>query len=344
MRHLLVTGGFGFAMAHVVRQWLEADRANRAAVVDIAPPDAVAARFFGTLTGRIDAIVGDVRDPSLYARLPKGVDAVVAGAAVTPHAWRDAEGTLHEPEKEDPLAVIETNVMGLARLLDWWRRSPGQGVFVNLSSGSVYARDVDERAPGAMFVREDQHVGPDGLYDVTKLTGEQIARRFAALYGFPAVSLRLSGLFGPMDRYTSVRRVRCVPQIVAVNALRGRPTRVVSADTVGDWVAASDVARAVMMILGAPKGALRHHAYNIAAGRLATFGELARTLAPLTGGCELDEVPAEVAEIVQPPEQRTARWGAYDCARAKADFGWEARPLAETLAEYVDWLKAEMGV
>ena len=34
--HLLVTGGTGFVMAHVVRQHLRADPAARATVVDIA--------------------------------------------------------------------------------------------------------------------------------------------------------------------------------------------------------------------------------------------------------------------------------------------------------------------
>ncbi|MFN0114733.1 MAG: NAD-dependent epimerase/dehydratase family protein [Paracoccaceae bacterium] len=341
MRHILVTGGFGFAMAHVVRQWLQADARNRVTVADLGPPDAVALRFFGPLMGRIAAIAGDVRDPGLYARLPAGVDAVVAGAAITPHAWRDHDGT-HDPERDDPLAVIDTNITGLARLLDWWRKAPGQGAFVTLSSGSVYAREAPQDAPGASFVREDQHVAPDGLYDVTKLAAELVTRRFAALYGFPAVSLRLSGVFGPMDRTTSVRRVRCVPQIVAVNALRGEPTYVVSTETAGDWVAASDVARAILMILAAPAGALRHDVYNIAAGKLVTLRELAGLVASLTGECRLEEAPVFLAEIAQPREQRTARWGAYDCSRARDDFGWEPRRLAETLAEYVDWLKREM--
>ncbi|MBI1218157.1 MAG: NAD-dependent epimerase/dehydratase family protein [Rhodobacteraceae bacterium] len=335
--HLLVTGGTGFAMAHVVRQHLSADPAARATVVDIAPPDAQARRFFAGLGPRMQMVTADLTDPAAYATLPADADAVVHGAALTPHRYTTTDGILHWPERDTPLRVIETNIMATARMLDWWRQQPGRGAFVNLSSGSVYAPEV----PGVEFVAEDDHVLPDALYDITKYTGERLTRRFAALYERPMLSVRLSSVFGAMDRATVARHVRCIPQRLAMNALAGRPTRVVSAQATGDYVSAADVARAIRLLLAAPPGALHHDAYNIADARLTTIAELQVLLAPLTGGCPVEEVPAATAEITQPAALRTGKYAAYDTARLRRDTGWAPRPLAETLAEYVDWLRAE---
>ncbi len=337
--HLLVTGGMGFAMAHVVRQWLLADPSHVVTVVDLSPPDAVAGRFFAAVSDRMRVITGDLRRADLYDRLPASIDAVVHGAAATPSPYIDADGRQRSPEADTPLEVLDINIMATARLLDWWRKRPGSGWFVNLSSGAVYARSLPMDAPGALFVAEDQHVAPDGLYGVSKLAGEQIARRFGVIHRLPVVSLRLSGVFGAMDRITALRRVRCIPQVLAVNALAGRTTRVASLQAAGDFVAAADVARAVVMILQTPPVALRHPVYNIAAGALTSVAELAALIGNHVGECRLEV--ASDPEISQLPNQRTGRFAAYDIARAAADFGWTPRPLAETLADYVGWVKAE---
>ncbi|MEZ5778615.1 MAG: NAD(P)-dependent oxidoreductase [Paracoccaceae bacterium] len=343
MRHLLVTGGTGFVMAHVVRAWLLAGSGHRVTVLDISEPDAAARRFFEPVLDRITFVAGDVAEPSSYSNLP-AVDAVVHGATITPHPYRDKAGALRAPEREEPARVIRTNIMGTTRLLDWARRMPAIERVVNISSGSVYARAVPETVAGALFVGEDQHVAPDGLYDITKLTGEMLAARFGTLFGLKAVSFRLSGVFGAMDRFTPARHVRCVPQVMAVNALAGRETRVLSTAASGDFVSAADVARAVLLALAEPEDALRHPVYNIAGGELVTYAELAAVIGAHTGGCVLKEVPADKAELSSPPDQRTGRFAAYDIARASRDFGWSPRPLSDTVGEYIDWLRAEASI
>lgn len=335
--HLLVTGGTGFVLAHVVRQHLLADPEARATVVDLAAPDGPARRFFAGLEGRMRVVVTDLTDPAAYATLPGDVDAVVHGAAMTPHRYTALDGAEHWPERDGPLRIVETNIMATARLLDWWRGQPGGGRFVYLSSGSVYAPEV----PGVEFVGEDDHVRPDALYDITKYTGERLTRRFGALYGRPMVSVRLSSVFGAMDRATGARHVRCIPQRLAMNALAGRLSRVVSAEATGDYVSAADVARAIRLVVAAPEGRLAHSVYNIANARLTTISELQALLAPLTGGCPVEVVAEAEAEITQPASLRTGKYAAYDTTRLAADTGWSPRPLAETLAEYVEWLKAE---
>lgn len=64
-------------------------------------------------------------------------------------------------------------------------------------------------------------------------------------------------------------------------------------------------------------------------------------IAAVTGACPVEVVPAAQAEITQGAGLRTGKYAAYDTARARADFGWQPRPLPETLAEYIGWLRAE---
>ena len=73
----------------------------------------------------------------------------------------------------------------------------------------------------------------------------------------PSASVRLSAVFGPMDRETRSRHVRCVPWLIAHLAIAGEELRVSAYDAVGDWIHASDVAEAITRLLRAPACAIR---------------------------------------------------------------------------------------
>ncbi|MCE2520197.1 MAG: NAD-dependent epimerase/dehydratase family protein [Alphaproteobacteria bacterium] len=83
---LLVTGGTGFVMSHVVRTWLERHPSASVVSVDIAPPDSLAERFFEPVRERLSVVTGDVRDPHLLGAIPgnESITHVVCGAAMTP--------------------------------------------------------------------------------------------------------------------------------------------------------------------------------------------------------------------------------------------------------------------
>src|SRR5690606_263743 len=103
---LLVTGGGGLVMAHVVRRWLESDPAVRAVVLDAAPLDAVATAFFAPVADRLEVRRGDVREAAVWDALPDDITHLVHGAAMTPHSWRDEAGNLHRVEWERPLDIV----------------------------------------------------------------------------------------------------------------------------------------------------------------------------------------------------------------------------------------------
>ncbi len=333
-RHLLVTGGTGFAMAHVARAWLSRGRERRVTLVDMAPLDAPAERYLSRWRDRIELVSGSVSDAATWARAPRDVDFLVHGAAVTPHPFRAGDGSWREPEKEDPVKVLDANVIGAARAFDWAGGLPSLKRIVNVGSGSVYAYEVPAEEPDAELMHEDRYVAPEGLYDVSKHAAEMIGRRLARLHGMSLASVRLSGVFGPLDRYTGVRHVDSPIKTLVTRVIAGRTIGAVSLETAGDFVYAPDVADGILRLLEAPADALRHEVYNLAGGALVSLAELCDLLAPHTGRPAVEIVAPQEAHISQPPEQRTGRFAAYDISRAAADVGWRPRPLGESLADY----------
>lgn len=339
-RTAVITGGGGFVIANFVRLWLERDPAARAIVLDAAPLDAAAKRYFASVAERLQFVVADVARASSWDGLPEDVGYVVHGAAVTPMRYVDPEGRRRDPEREDPLRVIEANVMGTARALDWARRRPALARMVYVSTGSVYADAVPAQEADPFPLPEEGHIGPEALYDITKYAGEMLAGRFAALYGLPVVTARLASVFGPMDRPTPFRNVRNVANHVAHAAAAGRPIKAVSAEAVGDYIYAPDVAEAIRLMLPVPRERLKHRVYNIAYGRPAVVRELVELAARHRPSLKLEIAPEAEADIRISDKRRTGRWGAYDISRAETDLGWKPRPLGDALADYIDWISA----
>jgi len=333
--HLLVTGGTGFAMAHVARAWLDRDPGARVTLVDMAPLDRPAERFLATRDDRMQVLIGSVSDPETWKRAPEDVDYLVHGAAVTPHPFVGEDGSRREPEKEDPIKVLDANVIGAVRVIEWAGRLPALQRVVNVSSGSVYAYQVAQEEADAEFIREDRHVAPVQLYDISKYAAELICKRLASLYRMSLVSVRLSGVFGPLDRYTGVRHVDSAVKTLVTRAVNGQTIRVASTEAAGDFVYAPDVADGVVQLLETPAAALHHEVYNLAGGALVTLAELIDLLAPHTGAPRIEIAPPDEADIAQRPEQRTGRFGAYDISRVAEDTGWRPRSLGESLRDYV---------
>jgi UDP-glucose 4-epimerase len=339
----VTTGGGGFVMANFLRHWLEADQAHVATAVDVAPFDAASLRFLAPVRDRLQVVVGDVARAELWQSLPRDTAYVIHGAAVTPHAFTDEHGLRREPERERPVAVIETNVLGTARALDWARSLPHLRRFVFVSTGSVYAEEVPRQRQAPFALPEEGYIGPRGLYDITKYSSELMTRRFAELYGFSAVCVRLSNVFGPLDRRTPARNVRNPVNIIATAAAQGGRVTVRNPEVPGDYIYAPDVARALGLLLQAPRNALAHGMYNIAYGAPALVRDLLRIAAEAAPNFSFSTVRDGTAMIDLDLDRSTGRWGPYDISRAQRDLGWTPRPLREAIHQYIDWLRSAEG-
>ena len=339
---LLITGATGFVMSVLARHWLEAFPAEHLVALDVAPMDEAARRYFSPVAGRLTTVVADLTQPETWrpALEAHTITYVVHGAAVTPISRGTSAEAKREPEAEAPARIIDVNIMGTVAMLEWARCLRSLRRFVYVSSGSVYKHHGPDR-PGEPLP-EDGYVMPRRLYGISKLASELITERYGDLFGFSAASVRLSSVYGPMDRETGSRNFRHVPNRIAHKALDGAQViRVNTTAGVGDYIQAEDVASGIARLLKAPL--LRFGTYNVAAGETATVGDIARWAAERVPGFHAEVVPPEHADIVQDAALTGGMWGAYDISRIMADTGWKPRPTREAFLAYMDWLSAERG-
>ncbi len=329
---LLVTGGQGFVMSNLVRTWLRKHPSERVVVVDIGEPDALFRDFLGEAASRVTWLSCDIRDRAAWQEtaLDHGIDRIAHGAAVTPHAWHDAAGTLHDPEREAPERILDINLTGTLAVLDFARHLPACRRFLFVSTGSVYGDEGPEDTP----LPEDGYVAPIGLYGISKFAAEMVVRRYGELYGLPVVAGRLASVYGAMDRILPSRHVVCKPNAMTALALDGTVLRLNSPDPVGDFINVSDVAEALALLLEAE--APRHFVYNIASGEAVTLAQLAVLVARLVPGTRW-VVDAENPNIAADPEKKWGQWGAYDISRLRREFGWTPRPIEGGLEDYLAW-------
>lgn len=337
---LLVTGATGFVMSVLARQWLDADPAERLVVLDAAPLDAAARRYFAPVADRLSVVVADVTQPGTWhdALAGKDITRIVHGATVTPISRGTAAEAKREPEAENPGRIIDVNVMGTVAVLDWARTLPGFQRFIYVSSGAVYKHHGPDR-PGEPLP-EDGYVMPRRLYGISKLASELITERYGDLFGLSTASVRPSSVFGTMDRVTATRSYRHVPNRIAHMALDGvKLVRVNTMDAVGDYIHAEDVAGAIISLLRAPR--LRYSAYNVAAGVTTTVSDLVTWAAERVPDFGAEIAPTEQADIVLDPTLTGGMWGAYDISRIATETGWRPRPVRQALHAYMDWIAAE---
>lgn len=115
--------------------------------------------------------------------------------------------------RDNPRAVVESNVAGTANLLEIARQRGARLVFC--SSTSAYGNTP----PGLDPVPETAPLAAADIYGATKAAGDILARAYAAQTGLDAIVLRFSWVYGPR------RRTPCVLRAMIRDAQAGRPTR-----------------------------------------------------------------------------------------------------------------------
>jgi len=337
---LLVTGATGFVMSVLGRHWLDADPQARLVVLDAAPLDAAASRYFAPVKDRMQVLVADVTRPETWRDAMTGseITHIVHGATITPLSRGTAAEAKREPEAENPGRIIDVNVMGTVAVLDWARTLPKLKRIIYVSSGAVYKHHGPDR-PGEPLP-EDGYVMPRRLYGISKLASELITERYGDLFGLSTASVRPSSVYGTMDRVTASRNFRHVPNRLAHMALDGvKRVRVNTLEAVGDYLHVEDAASGIVSLLHAPN--LRYSAYNLATGTTVTISDLVEWIAEKVPGFHAEITAPDEADLLQDATLTDGMWGAYDISRIVAETGWKPRPTREALHAYMDWIVAE---
>src|SRR5687768_1894036 len=95
---------------------------------------------------------------------------------------------------QNPLAYIDSNVVGFANVLEGCRHN-GAEHLVYASTSSVYGANT--KMPFSVHQNVDH---PLSLYAATKKSNELMAHTYASLYGLPVTGLRFFTVYGPFGR------------------------------------------------------------------------------------------------------------------------------------------------
>ena len=115
---------------------------------------------------------------------------------------------------ENPMAYIDSNLVGFANVLEGCRHNRVQHL-VYASSSSVYGGNT--KMP---FSEEDPVDHPVSLYAATKKANELMAHSYSHLYGLPTTGLRFFTVYGPWGRPDMA------PMLFTKAILEGSPIKV----------------------------------------------------------------------------------------------------------------------
>jgi UDP-glucose 4-epimerase len=303
---VLVTGGAGFIGSHVVDVLLEAG--HQVAIVD---------NLWEKGGGRMENVNPkasfykvDVRDTALADVFEKERPEAICHLAAQ-HSVKIST--------DDPVHDAQVNILGLINLLQCATRFGARKVIFS-SSGATYG--TVEKMP----VTETTPRNPESPYGITKMTSEFYLRFWKEMYGLDFTALRYGNVYGPRQDPTGEAGVIA---IFARQILLGIPVRIDwDGEQQKDYVFVRDVAMANLAALNKGSG----EAYCIGTGYGTSVNALYRGLADIIG---------HDVEIVHAPKRPGDIYLTYfDCAKAKAQLGWEARTnLADGLKLTVDFFK-----
>ena len=314
---IIIFGGTGFVGLNVAEVLLA--RGHEVMLYDRAPLSPSAQRSLSDYGARLKAMRGDITDvEAIDALIAQGCDAIVLGAAVT--AGDDLE-------RASPARVLEINVMAQIPVLQAAIRHGVRRV-VNLSSASAYGA-AGQRVS---VLDEETSCDPVSFYAISKFTSERSVARHATLFGGDFLSVRLSAVFGPWERATSVRDTPSLQfQILAAFACGERA--VLPAPGIKDWTYAPDAAEAVALLIEAERP--RHRLYNISSGAAWSALQWGEAFAALHPGLQ--------CRLAAPGERTSIKLHGGDRApmsvkRMADEFGWRARfGCAESAAAMSAW-------
>lgn len=142
---------------------------------------------------------------------------------------------------ENPLAYIDSNLVGFAHVLEGCRHN-GVEHLVYASSSSVYGANT-----ALPFSVHDNVDHPLSLYAATKKANELMAHSYSHLYGLPTTGLRFFTVYGPWDRPDMALQkfARAIVRGEAVNLFNhGRHRR--------DFTYIDDIVEGVIRVLDRP--------------------------------------------------------------------------------------------
>jgi len=350
---VLITGGCGFIGSFVTDSMIE--KGWRVIVLDNLDPQVHPMGLPGYFNPKAELIEADIRDSEAVRHAVSEVDAVIHCAGAV-----GVGQSMYQVEK-----YIDVNVTGTAVLLQALiDRKEKIGKMVVYTSMTGYGEGLYRRTSDGILIRpgirspesvkkhgwepicpetghtlesvpipEDAALEARNVYALSKRYQEQLSLELGAAYDFPVTCLRLFNVYGPRQSlnnpYTGVLSI-----FLGV-LLAGKAPHVYEDGLQSrDFVSVHDVVRATLLAL--EKSESNGRIINIGTGTARKIGEIADTMARLTGNTELRP------EITGQFRLGDIRHCTADGTRARRFLGFE--PIVdweESLAEIIEWSRSE---
>jgi UDP-glucose 4-epimerase len=292
MSTVLVTGGAGFLGSHLVDRLLDGGAAVRAldnlSTGSLQNLQGAARRSREQADasrdtrheGRLEVVIGDIRDRELVRKATRNVDIVFHLAAVPGAALgRVSPAELQTVNLQGTLNVLEGAVAeGVKRL-------------VFASSSSVYG------TPESLPVSELSPLRPESLFAASKLAAEMYCRTYGTIHLLEVVLLRYFTVYGP--RQGSATDGALIPELIEA-LLEKRPALPRNDATAEDLTYVDD-AVAATCAAAESQGAVGQ-VINVGSGRMSSVLEILHLLYHLlkvTPSTDFRPSPAVASSQVQ---------------------------------------------
>ena len=317
-RTVLVTGAGGFIGSHLVERLVADGHEVRALVRYNGRDDrGHLDRLDPAVKAAIEVHRGDLKDPEAVRKAVDGRSWVFhLGALIAiPYSY------------QNPLDVVQTNVLGTAHVLDACRSSPALDRLVLTSTSEVYGTAL--RVP----IDEDHPLQGQSPYAASKIGSDALGLSYHKAFGLPVAVLRPFNTFGPRQ---SARAI--IPTIIS-QALTRPVVKLGSLDPRRDLTYVKDTAAGFASIAACDAAIGR--VVNIGRGSDLTIGELVDKIGKLIG------TPIKVeadAQRVRPAKSEVGRLLAGTALAAEL-WGWEpSYSLDRGLEETIGWVRANPGL
>ena len=323
-RNILITGGAGFIGSHVVRLFVKKNPTYRIINLD-------ALTYAGNLENLRDVeaepnhdfVKADIRDAEAMTTLfaERGITDVIHLAAES-HVDRSIS---------DPLAFVETNVIGTVNLLnaarETWKGSFEGKRFYHISTDEVYGSLHD----GGFFTEETAY-DPQSPYSASKASSDHFVRAYGNTYGLPFVISNCSNNYGSHQFPEKL-----IPLMIN-NIIQRKPLPVYGkGENVRDWLWVEDHASAIDTIFHNGKNG---ETYNIGGHNewknIDLIHLLCRVMDKKLGRTD----SASLITYVKDRAGHDLRY-AIDAGKIERELGWKPSITFEQgLERTVDWYLA----